>query len=234
MGSMADARTPRIRLPKVKFPGRSGTSKAPPAKKGDTETETKTKTETETKPNGTKAGPAEQEGASKPAEKAAAGRATPQAGVGAQAPDPNLMERMEGLQGWMAEIERKQGRITYFGAAGILIAILAAGGALYFGITNKSDSASKSDVDTLEKKVAGLEQAVTKSNQQTQQTLNSTITGLQNSIKSLQKQQAQAAANISTLQSQVSAGALNKGAAATPAPTATPTPGATTTTPAGK
>ena len=199
---MAEARTssPRIRLPKVRFPRRSGAAKA------------------ETPP--------------KAADKAAAGGTKPAATetpAGSKGPDPNLIERMEGLQGWMAEIERKQGRMTYFGAAGILIAILAAGAALYFGITNKSDSASKSDVDALEKKVNGLEQAVTKNNQQTQQTLNSTITGLQGSIQTLQKQRAQDAANIATLQSQASAGAL-KGAAATPSPSVTP-PGATTTTP---
>jgi uncharacterized protein HemX len=209
---MAEARTssPRFRLPKVRFPGRSGGSGGAPPQKPAAKTET----------------------ANKPAEKpAGAEKPTAKPAPKGKAPDPNLMERMEGLQGWMAEIERKQGRMTYFGAAGILIAILAAGAALYFGITNKSDSATKSDLDALEKKVDGLEQAVSKNNQQTQQTLNSTITGLQNSIKSLQKAQSQDAANISTLQSQAASGALKKGAAATPAPSI-PLPGATTTTPA--
>jgi uncharacterized protein HemX len=201
---MAEARTssPRIRLPKVRFPTRSKGTGPSPAKKPPPAAES----ESPTPPKG-------------------------------KAPEPNLVERMEGLQGWMAEIERKQGRMTYFGAAGILIAILAAGAALYFGITNKSDSATKDDLDALETKVSGLEQAVTKSNQQTQQTLNSTITGLQTSIQTLQKQVSEDAAKISTLQSQASSGAL-KGAAATPVPPVTPgatvKPGTTTTTPAGK
>jgi len=222
MRAMAEARTrsPRIRLPKVKFPTRKGAgsrSKKPvPAPKPDTASKT------EEKPAGGGKPAAKTAGTKAPATKTAAG---------AKAPDPNLVERMEGLQGWMAEIERRQGRMTYFGAAAIVIAIAAAGAALYFGITSKSDSATKDDLDAVEKKVDGLEQAVTKSNQQTQNTLNSTITGLQNSIQAVQKKQAQDAANISTLQKQASSGAL-KGAAAAPAtPGTTVTPGVTTTTP---
>jgi uncharacterized protein HemX len=213
---MAEARmsSPRIRLPKVRFPTRSkGAGAGPPKKPAPP-----------TKPGaGDKPDPPKADTGSKAAGKPAGG-----AKPATKPPDPNLVERMEGLQGWMAEIERKQGRMTYFGAAAILIAILAAGAALYFGITSKSDSATKDDLDALETKVDGLKQAVTKNNQATQQTLNSTITGLQNSIQALQKQRAEDAANISTLQSQASKGAL-KGAAAAPAPAATP--GATTTTP---
>ena len=143
-------------------------------------------------------------------------------------PDPNLQERIEGLQGWMAELERKQARLTYFGALAVLIAIAAAGAALYFGLTNRSDSAKKTDLDALTERVDSLESAVTKSSKDTQNALNASIAQLQQSISGLQKQQAQAAANISTLQSQVASGALNKNATA---PTVTPTtPGAATTT----
>jgi uncharacterized protein HemX len=221
MRSMAEARTssPRFRLPKVKFPTRSRRAGTPPAKKSPS-----TKPDSGAKPEATKA-----DTGSKTTEEApGAGKTTATTTAKGKPPDPNLMERMEGLQGWMAEIERKQGRMTYFGAAAILIAILAAGAALYFGITSKSDSATKDDLDAVEKKVDGLEQAVTKNNQATQQTLNSTLTGLQNSIQTLQKQRAEDAANISTLQSQVASGALNKGAAAKPGTALTP--GATTTT----
>src|SRR5262245_15220409 len=201
---MAEARSrvPRVRMPKVTLPGRSGKkptatkAKAEPAKKA----EPSKKPEAATKP------------AAAPATKAA--------------PAPNMQERMEGLQGWMAEIERKQGRLTYFAAAGIAIAVLAAGAALYFGITAKSDSASKDDFDALSKKVDELEGAVTKNTEDTQQTLNSTVAQLQASISDLQRKQALDAANISTLQSQAASGAFNAKGSAT-----TVTPGTTTTTP---
>jgi uncharacterized protein HemX len=153
------------------------------------------------------------------------------------APAPNMQERMDGLQGWMAEIERKQGRMTYFGAAAVLIAILAAGAALYFGITAKNDSGdAMDDLDSLDTKVDGLARAVNQSTKETQDTINNSISQLQSSIADLQKKQAKDAANISTLQSQVQAlnraGAMNQGGAAAPTPTPAPAPG-TTTTPGG-
>ncbi len=154
------------------------------------------------------------------------------AGTKGKAPEPNLQERMEGLQGWMAEIERRQGRITYFGGAALVIAILAAGAALYFGLTAKSDSVSKSDFDELKSKVDQLSAAAAKNSKDTQQALNASAAQLQASIAALQKQQAQNAANISTLQSQVASGAASKGAAGTPiTPTTPTTPSTTTTTP---
>jgi uncharacterized protein HemX len=152
-------------------------------------------------------------------------------------PPPNLQERIEGLQGWMAELERKQARTTYFGAIAVLIAIAAAGAALYFGITTKDDSATKGDVDDLQERVDSLQSAITKNTKNTQDTINSSIAQLQGSIQALQKQQAQNAASISTLQSQAAAGAFNKkgAGAGTPATPTTPgaatTPGTTTTTP---
>jgi uncharacterized protein HemX len=163
----------------------------------------------------------------------AATKATaPKAATPRKPPAPDLQERMEGLQGWMAEIERKQGRMTYFGAAAVLIAIAAAGAALYFGLTTKSDSAKKSDVDALTTKVDSLEAAVTKNSKATQATLNDTVTRLQASIAAVQKQQAQDAANISTLQAQAASGAFSKkgAGAALGTGTTTTTPGAKTKT----
>jgi uncharacterized protein HemX len=123
----------------------------------------------------------------------------------------------------MAEIERKQARTTYFGALALLLALGAAGAALYFGLTAHSDSATKNDLDELTKRVDSLQGAVTKNSKDAQNAINASVAQLQQTIAGLQKQQAQAAANISTLQSQVASGALAKKAA----------PGATTTPPAG-
>jgi uncharacterized protein HemX len=190
-------------------------------------TATKPKTEAKTAPKpGNGSPPPPEKEPTAPAGKSAAGT-TP----------PNLQERIEGLQGWMAELERKQARTTYFGAIAVLIAIAAAGAALYFGITTKDDSATKGDVDDLQQRVDALQSAITKNTKNTQDTINSSIAQLQGSIQALQKQQAQNAASISTLQSQAAAGAFNKkgAAAGTPATPTTPgaatTPGTTTTTP---
>jgi len=208
-------RPPRIRLPKVSLPGRSDAASRPRRRPGAPK---KARGAEAKAGNGAKASEAKVEAATEPTD----AKSTPAKG---KSPEPNLPERMEGLQGWMAEIERKQGRMTYFGIAGLVIAILAAGAALYFGLTAKSDSATKGDLHALEQKVDALQAAATKSSKATQNALNASAAQLQQSIAAMQAQQAQNAANIATLQSQARSGALGKGAAA-----GTTTPGATTTT----
>jgi uncharacterized protein HemX len=219
---MPEFRAPRIRMPRVSLPGRSGGAGAKKATASKEATASKAKTEEVPKAgNGPKPAPTT---AKTPVAKGTA-------------PEANLQERMEGLQGWMAEIERKQGRITYFGIAGLLIAIIAAGAALYFGLTAKSDSATKSNVDALSKRIDSLEAAATKNSKDTQEALNASVTQLQQSISAIQKQQSENAASISTLQSQAAASALGKGAGAGAGATglgAGLTPGSTTTTPNGK
>jgi uncharacterized protein HemX len=207
---------PRIRMPRITLPGRASRTAS------EKTTATKPLPSAEAGNGGsaaTEAKPAEARSAT-----ATPGEATPAA---AATPTPNLQERIEGLQGWMAEIERKQARLTYFGGLALLLALAAAGAGLYFGLTAHSDSATKNDLDSLEERVDSLQGAVAKNSKDTQDALNASIAQLQQSISGLQKQQAQASANISTLQSQVASGALNKNATTTPAPT---TPGATTTT----
>lgn len=208
-------RTPRIRMPKVTLPTRSRRA----ARTG--------KATTATRPQAAKAGNGAPPVAAQAETKATAAGAGATAG---RSPEPTLQERMEGLQGWMAEIERKLGRITYFGAAGLLIAILAAGAALYFGLTAKNDSATKSDLDQLTKRVDALQAAATKNSKDTQNALNASVAQLQQSISALQKQQSQSAAKISTLQSQAASGALGKGGAGAGAGAAITPPTTTTTT----
>jgi uncharacterized protein HemX len=202
-------------MPRVTLPGRSDSASRPRGKSAKATAST-----AETKPkaaDGAKAAEGKTEEATTKANQAAKGTS----------PEPNLQERMEGLQGWMAEIERKQGRLTYFGLATLVVAILASIAALYFGLAAKSDKASKSDVDALTKKVDALQAAATKNSKDTQNALNASAAQLQASISALQRQQAQNAASISTLQSQASAGAFGKGAAVGTSPL---TPGSTTTT----
>jgi len=99
-------------MPKVTLPGRSNSGSRP---RGKTSEATSTKPQPKT---GNGAKPSEEK--TKEATTEAAKPTEAKGVAGTKAPEPNLQERMEGLQGWMAEIERKQGRITYFGAAGLL------------------------------------------------------------------------------------------------------------------
>jgi uncharacterized protein YlxW (UPF0749 family) len=218
---MADL-MPRIRRPKVTLPGRSDSASRPRGKEA-TATEPKPVPE-EKAADGAKTA----EATTTEAKTTEATKETPRAPTKGTSPEPNLEERMEGLQGWMAEIERKQGRLTYFGLAALVVAILASIAALYFGLAAKNDKASKSDVDALTKKVDALQTAATKNSKETQNALNASAAQLQTSISALQRQQSQNAASIATLQSQASAGAFGKGAAAATTPGAALTPGVPT------
>ncbi len=203
---MADL-MPRIRRPKVTLPGRSDSASRP---RGKATKATASTAEAKPKAND---GARTADGA-KAADGAKGSEAkTEEATTKAKdkTPEPNLQERMEGLQGWMAEIERKQGRLTYFGLAALVMAILASIAALYFGLAAKNDKASKSDVDALTKKVDALQAAATKNSKDTQNALNASAAQLQASISALQRQQSQNAASIATLQSQASTGAFGKG-----------------------
>src|SRR5688572_27274414 len=95
------------------------------------------------------------------ASKATASKAsTAKAAPADKKPAPNMQERIEGLQGWMAEIERRQARMTYFGGAAALVAIAASAGALYLGITTKDDAATKDDVDEIQNQLKGTQTEV--------------------------------------------------------------------------
>ncbi|MGA6946353.1 MAG: hypothetical protein WBZ00_01250 [Solirubrobacterales bacterium] len=215
---MADL-MPRIRMPKVTLPGRSDSAGSPRDKAAAANKPT---AEARTKPP---TGAQEAEASTTEGTRESAKEPTK-----GDEPEPNLQERMEGLQARMAEIERKQGRLTYFGIAGIVLALVAGGAALYIGLAAKNDSATKGDVDALTKKVDALQAAATKNSKETQNALNASAAQLQASISALQRQQSQNAASIATLQSQATAGAFGKGAAAGKTPGAALTPGATTTT----
>jgi septal ring factor EnvC (AmiA/AmiB activator) len=113
-----------------------------------------------------------------------------------------MQERMEGLQGWMAEIERKQGRMTYFGAAAAGLAVLAAAAALYLGITTKNDAATKDDVDAVSQDLGDVQQEVKRAVEKELKTTNDQIATLKQASDDLRQKQAQDAEDIATLQSQ--------------------------------
>jgi hypothetical protein len=154
---------------------------------------------------------------------------TAAAAAGAKPPEPNLNERMEGIQGWMAELERKQGRITFFSTVGTAIAVLAAGAALYFAIATPN-SASKDDFDDLEAQVETLQGQVTRAttDQARLKALNSSLDALGARVAAAEQKANQQATDIAAAKAQAQAA---QQAAATAKPT--PTPALPTTPPAG-
>jgi hypothetical protein len=142
-------------------------------------------------------------------------------------PAPNMQERMEGLQGWMAEIERKQNRMSRLGGGAAILAVLAAGGALALGILNKQDAATEDDLDEVREQVNGISGTVEQQTEQQLGNLNKTLKSLQTQVQSLQQQQQQQTQTINQLQNQVN----NQGAVAPTAPAVPPSTGGGGSTP---
>ena len=179
-----------------------------------------------------------------PAKKAAAAKTSAAAKRSAAStpkakPAPNMDERMEGLQGWMAEIERKQERMTRFGGAAAILAVLAAGGALALGVINQQNASSKDDVDELTGQVNELGASLKSDTEEQLKTIGGRIDAVEQQVKTIQQTQTTQTQEIATLKSQSAAGAAKgaaKGATADgldiqpgvtpPVPGATP-PGAT-------
>ncbi len=136
---------------------------------------------------------------------------------------------MEGLQGWMAEIERKQRRMTYFGGAAVALAVLAAAAALFLAITTPN-SASKDEFDDLEAEVKTLQGQVSDATQDQAnlKQLNSSIQSLNSRVAAAEQKATQNATEIATLKKQVAQAAA---AAAAPTPPTTTTPAKPGSTP---
>jgi TolA-binding protein len=140
------------------------------------------------------------------------------AGEAKPPPELNMQERVEGMQGWMAEIEKKQERTSRFGAVAVILAILASGGALALGVINKQDGATTDDVDELATSVNELGASVELQTEQQLKAINARLAGLEQQVDSLSRQQRQAEARIATLQTRVDSANAAAAAAATPAP----------------
>jgi cell division protein FtsB len=143
---------------------------------------------------------------SKPTAKKAAAKKKPAA-------KPNIDERMEGVQGWMAELEKKQERTSRFGGIAVLLAIAAAGGALALGIMNKQDGATQDDIDELTEKVNQLGASVEKQTETQVQSINQRLGQVEQQIASLNQRQRQTESQIDSLRTQVN----NQAAAASSA-----------------
>lgn len=115
----------------------------------------------------------------------------------------NLQERMEGVQGWMAELEKKQERATRIGGVALGLAILAAAGALALGIMNKQDAATKDDIADLTTKVNDLGSSVEEQTESQLKSINDRLTTLEAQISSMNERQRKAETQISSLQKEV-------------------------------
>jgi hypothetical protein len=107
--------------------------------------------------------------------------------------------------------------MTYFGAAGLLIALAAAGVALYLGIGAQQDAAKKSDLNDVKAEVSQVRTEAAAATEQKLKTINATLTALQSRVAAAEAQAQQAK------QAAASAGAAGAALGLPTTPT-TPTP----------
>ena len=159
------------------------------------------------------------EGSKKPADEA---KPKPDEAKSKPKPNLNVEERMEGVQGWMAELEKKQERSTRVGGIAVGLAVLASAGALVLGILNKQDAATTDDVDELTEKVNQLGSSVAQQTEQQLKSINQRLATVEQQIASINERQRKAEADIATLKSNqnAAAAAADAAAAAKPAPAA--------------
>ena len=137
-------------------------------------------------------------------------------------PAPNMNERMEGLQGWMAEIERKQERMTRIGGIALVVAIAAAAAAIALGVLGQQSAASDDDLDKLRDDVNALSGEVERQTEKQLGGLNQKLTTLEGKVTSLEQQQRQNAATIANLESRSNRRGGGAGAALPAVPGARP------------
>jgi hypothetical protein len=174
------------------------------------------------------ADPKPKRGAKKPAAKKPAAKPAP-AKKGATAaaakasakkpaakPAPDIPARIDGLRGWLDQIERRQGRMSYIGAAGILIALACAGVALYLGISANQDMAKQSDLDKVSDQIS-------KVSTESQSQVDAKLKSVNDTLSSLQQQVAAAQQAAQQAKTQAAQAQAAPPASFTPATPTTPT-----------
>ncbi|MGZ5361757.1 MAG: hypothetical protein ACXWZW_09110, partial [Solirubrobacterales bacterium] len=113
--------------------------------------------------------------------------------------------RPESVEDRLAVLEGRQRRMTRFGAAAALLAVLVGGAALALGIINQQNAATKDDLDDVEQRLDEIQAVVKKATEAQLKSVNDSVTAVDGRVSSLDAQVKQQATTIATLQSQVNA-----------------------------
>ncbi|MFM8791816.1 MAG: plastocyanin/azurin family copper-binding protein [bacterium] len=102
-------------------------------------------------------------------------------------PAPNLEERMEGVQGWMAEIEKRQRLMTYIGGGLAAAAIILGIAALTLALINNSNGATQEDVDEINARLDVIQTEVKSATEEQLQSVSDSLTDLQSRVDALEQ-----------------------------------------------
>lgn len=94
---------------------------------------------------------------------------------------------MEGVQGWMAEIEKRQRLTTYIGAGVAAVALLIGIAALTIALINNSNGATKDDIDEINARLDRIQTEVKTATEEQLQSVSDSIATLQSQVQALEQ-----------------------------------------------
>jgi chromosome segregation ATPase len=104
-------------------------------------------------------------------------------------PRIDTQERIEGLRGSVAQVERRLALRTYIAAAVAVLALAAGGAGIYLALQAEEDAASEADVENLREELTGVEQTAVEAAEEDLQTVNETVADLERQISRLRNRQ---------------------------------------------
>jgi septal ring factor EnvC (AmiA/AmiB activator) len=112
-------------------------------------------------------------------------------------------QRIDGLRSWLAQVERRLGVRSYIGAALAVLALAAAGAAIYLALTTREDAATDADVQNLREELTGVRESAAEAAQQDVQTINEALADLEDRIGKLENDQGSFEAELSVAQDDI-------------------------------
>lgn len=111
--------------------------------------------------------------------------------------------RIEGLRGWIAQLDRKLGVRTYAGAAAIVLALAAGIVGVVLATSAKDESATTAEVEALRDEVEAVQQESSQAVQQDIETLNGRFDDLEAKVAALGTSQRTSESEISVIQGDI-------------------------------
>jgi uncharacterized protein HemX len=113
------------------------------------------------------------------------------------------MQRIDGLRAWLAQVDRRLGIRTYLGAALAVLAVAAAGVALYLAVSVKQDTATKDDLQSVRDQVSGVEQSAAQAAQSRVRSINLRLTDLESRVGRLSTDQTTSKRELQVIQDDI-------------------------------
>ncbi|MGH2966551.1 MAG: hypothetical protein ACRDMH_14400 [Solirubrobacterales bacterium] len=140
------------------------------------------------------------------AQAAGSATTTPKGAAGAtnaSKADVDPQEQIDGLRAWLADLDRKLGVRTYIGAALAVLALAAAGAALFLTLSLKQDAATKDEVNALRDQLSSVEQFAAAAAHNSVRSLDKRLADLETKVNKLSTDQTTSKRELQVIQDDI-------------------------------